>query len=126
MRLMMPSPGGSETNHGTRRGVSDSDRRSLDGLIHLLNKHEHDIENDIKFAASDVGRLIAEAATTGNASPARAKAQDVFNEISRNMKALLDVSVHLLGSAKQGVNDIVLKAKEVRCAPQSTSLLSLP
>jgi hypothetical protein len=98
-------------------GVSASDRRSLGGLIHLLSKHEHDIEDDIRLAAGEVARLIAEAATRGNAGPARAKAQDVLNEISGNMKALLDVRVHILASARRGTNNIVLKATEARRAP---------
>jgi nucleoside phosphorylase len=98
----------------TAPAVSASDSQSLHGLIHLLDKGENAIEEDISRAAGEVARLIAVAGGTGNAAPARDKAQDVLNKLSANMKAARNVKERLLGSSQQGVIYIFEGEQEIK------------
>jgi hypothetical protein len=87
--------------------VAPNERSSLDGLIHLLEKSERDIEEDVQKAAGEVGKLIAEAGATGNAAPARDKAQAIIDEIASNMRILRRGKDSLLATGTNGITDIL-------------------
>jgi 5'-methylthioadenosine/S-adenosylhomocysteine nucleosidase len=97
--------------------VSKSQKKSLAELIRLLTDAEGAIERDIQSASSKVGNLIAKASGSGNAAPARAKAQEILAEINKTMRAAREVRFQFLGSSKRGSRAVMssgLKAEAER------------
>jgi nucleoside phosphorylase len=87
--------------------VSKLQKKSFAELIRLLTDAEGAIERDIQFASSQVGTLIAKASRSGNAAPARAKAQEILAEINKTMRAAREVHFQFLGSSKRGTRAVM-------------------
>lgn len=107
-----------QDSQGKMDTVRYSSHYKIAPLFSLLQKHERQLKDDIRYVVSNIQTKLAHSKEKGNYDELRNYAQQVQSEISYNIDEIKKISYQIKGTSEEGISAILTPEKVAEKALQ--------